>query len=426
MKKKFLSSITLLTMAVVSCTENIVPTEVVKPEVKIENRAIEEIIRIAQNAPSLFDGEDGTRGTTDTTKEIDLSSITSITNKGMTRTSGAIDTLLYVMNYADNEGYVIVSSKQGTPGIIAYIDEGQYNIEDINNKNTDIGYVSDLAKSYINNSERVLEPIPGLLSDTVTFRISPLMQTKWGQRDPEGGYCPNGISGCTNTAMAQIFAYYGYPDTIQLTYENADRDLQVLDWEDIKRHSVRHTTTNSNGIIRCLSSTESHNAIGRLCRQLGMLNQSSYKESSTGTYRHMIKTTAELLGYTCSTLNSYNDTCTIKPLQRFHPLIVGGNLDTGDGHIWIVDGYMDMRVTTTDYLVDQVTITTHERFIYNHVNWGWDGKDNGYILSGIFDNSRMYSKDPSIHGNGNNSYNFKNNLQYIEIYRLKSGDPIIP
>lgn len=117
MKKKFLSSIALLTMAVASCTENIVPTEVVKPETKLENRTIEDIIRIAQNAPSLFDGEDGTRGTTNASKEIDLSSITSITNKGMTRTSGAIDTLLYVMNYADNEGYVIVSSKQGTPGV---------------------------------------------------------------------------------------------------------------------------------------------------------------------------------------------------------------------------------------------------------------------------------------------------------------------
>ena len=54
MKKKFLSSIALLTMAVASCTENIVPTEVVKPETKLENRAIEDIIRIAQNAPRFF------------------------------------------------------------------------------------------------------------------------------------------------------------------------------------------------------------------------------------------------------------------------------------------------------------------------------------------------------------------------------------
>ena len=63
MKKNFIPIIALLTIAVASCTENIVPTEVVKPEVKLENRAIEEIIQIAQNAPSLFESKDETRGT---------------------------------------------------------------------------------------------------------------------------------------------------------------------------------------------------------------------------------------------------------------------------------------------------------------------------------------------------------------------------
>lgn len=413
MKKNFIPIIALLTIAVASCTENIVPTEVVKPEVKLENRAIEEIIQIAQNAPSLFEGKDGTRGTTNATKEVDLSSITSITDKGMTRTSGAIDTLLYVMNYADNEGYVIVSSKQGTPGIIAYIDEGQYNIEDINNKNTDIGYVSGLAKSYISNTERILEPISVILSDTLTLRVNPLIQTKWGQHGVEGTYCPNGISGCTNTAMAQVFAYYEYPDSMLLTYENADKNYQVFDWESMKSHIVSHPITSYN----CSADTESHDAIGRLCRQLGKLNFSDYGSGVTTTYRSRIRSTSLSLGFTCSLLESYNDTCTIEPLQNGHPLIVGGNRANNDGHIWIIDGYMDMRISKTKYLINQPPIMIIERYIYNHVNWGWDGIDNGYILSGIFDNSRMYSKDPSIHGSNNDIYNYENNIQYIEIYR---------
>lgn len=428
MKKTFIPIIALLTMAVASCTENIVPTEVVKPEVKLENRDLEEIIQIAQNAPSLFEGKDGTRGTTNAKKEIDLSSITSITNKNMTRTSNVIDTLLYVINYADNNGYVIVSSKKGTPGVIAYIDEGQYNIEDINNKNTDIGYVSDLAKSYINNPERVLEPIPGLLSDTVTFRISPLMQTKWGQRDPEGEYCPNGICGCLNTAMAQIMAYYEYPDTMEITYENADRSIQIFDWEDMKKHTIRHPSINSGNPLLCLASTESHNAIGRLCRQLGKLNNSTYKVSSTSTNTGKVINTATYLGYTCSNWNWYNDTCTIEPLQELHPILVVGLREDSVGHMWIVDGYMDMRITTTEFLVDQETITTKERLIYNHVNWGWDGVSDGYILSSIFDTSRMYQKDPSIHGNLNpgSHSDFNTLLQYIEIFRPNSNFPLNP
>lgn len=62
MKKKFIPIIALLTIAVVSCTENILPTEVVMPEAKCENRALEEIVQIAKNAPSLFQGKNETRG----------------------------------------------------------------------------------------------------------------------------------------------------------------------------------------------------------------------------------------------------------------------------------------------------------------------------------------------------------------------------
>ena len=427
MKKIIVQSVLLFTVSLISCTEDtVLPLDTPIQEKGLNNRSIEEIIKIAENAPLHFDAKDETRGTNNGRKEISLSSITAITNKGLTRSADTIDTLLHVINYENNEGYVIVSAAKGTPGVIAYIDEGQYNLQDINDNRTDIGYVTEQAIAYLNNTERLHELKPGLLSDTITFRISPLLQTKWGQREPEGKYCPNGISGCTNTAMAQIFAYYEYPKSIQLTYEEADRDYQFFDWEDIKRHTIRHTTANSNGFVHCISGTESHNAIGRLCRQLGKLNDSSYGESATGTMRYMIKITAEALGYTCSNLTSYNDTCTIEPLKNFHPLIMGGNLLSGGGHIWIVDGYMDMRITTTDYLVGQVPITTRERFIYNHVNWGWDGKDNGYILSGIFDNSRMHSKDPSIHGSGNSCYNFNTNLQYIEIYRPNTSNPIIP
>ncbi len=55
--------------------------------------------------------------------------------------------------------------------------------------------------------------------------------------------------------------------------------------------------------------------------------------------------------------------------------------------------------------------------LYNHVNWGWDGKDNGYILSSIFDSSNMYLRDPSIYGSNTDVYNYERNIQYIEMYR---------
>ena len=426
MKKKVIPIIVLLMIAVVSCTENIVPTEVVKPEVKLENRSLEEIIQIAQNAPSLFEGKDETRGTTNVKKEIDLSSITGITNKGLTRTSGAIDTLLYVMNYADNNGYVIVSSKQGTPGVIAYIEEGQYDLDEIQNENTDIGYASKLASAYVASQRAIYEPRP--LEDTFTLSIGPLLETAWGQHDPEGIYCPNGLAGCANTAMAQIMAYYEYPDTLQLTYDNADRDFQILNWDNIKLHKIRHTIPGLNGQNFCIANTETHNAIGRLCRQLGELNLSDYWDVSengnpipnpdgTDTRESEMKATARSLGFTVEDWKAYNDTCLLDPLLDRHPVVVSGIRNGTNGHMWVVDGFLDMIITSYSAIeVGQSGPVTY-REIYNHVNWGWDGRSNGYFLSNIFNVGNVYRPDPNVWGATNTSYIYNSELQYFEFYR---------
>ncbi|MBO5886128.1 MAG: C10 family peptidase [Bacteroidaceae bacterium] len=422
MKKNFIPIIALLTIAVASCTENIVPTEVVKPEVKLENRAIEEIIQIAQNAPSLFESKDETRGTTNASKEIDLSSITSITNKDITRTSSAIDTLLYVMNYADNKGYVIVSSKQGTPGVIAYIEEGQYDLDEIQNENTDIGYASKLASAYVASQKAIFEPRP--LEDTFTLSIGPLLETAWGQHDPEGIYCPNGLAGCANTAMAQIMAYYKYPDTLQLTYDNADRDYQVLNWDNIKLHKIRHTIPGLNGRNFCIANTETHNAIGRLCRQLGELNLSDYWDLNgspnpfgTDTREPQMKATARSLGFTVEDWKAYNDTCLLDPLLDRHPVVVSGIRNDTIGHMWVVDGFLDMTITSYSAIeVGQPAPVTY-REIYNHVNWGWDGRSNGYFLSNIFNVGNVYHPDPNVWGATNTSYIYNSELIYFEFYR---------
>lgn len=420
MKKKFLSIIALLTMAVASCTENIVPTEVVKSEVKCENRSLEEIIHIAQNAPSLFESKDETRGTKNVKKEIDLSSITSITNKDITRTSSAIDTLLYVMNYADNKGYVIVSSKQGTPGVIAYVEEGQYDLDEMQDNKSDIGYVVNLATNYIVNTNLNAGLLPFL--DTLIFTAGPFIETKWGQQFPEGIYCPNGYAGCANTAMAQILAYYEYPDSIRLTYDEADRLYQVLDWDLIKQHTIRHSMPNSNFSLICPADDETHNAIGRLCRQLGVLNNCSYIETdtlvATGNNEDNMKLTPRVLGYTDKGWTWYNDTCLIAPLTAGHPVIVSGFRNETMGHMWVVDGFIDMHITTYEApVIGQPYGPTKMREIYNHVNWGWDGRSNGYFLSSIFDVSQIYQADPNLFGPVNTSYNYHIGLQYFEFYR---------
>ena len=420
MKKKCLKSLALLTMAVASCTENIVPTEVVKSETKCENRSIAEVIKIAQNAPSLFGNNDETRGSANLKKGIDLTSITSITNKGMTRTSGAIDTLMYAINYENDEGYVIISTKAGTPGVIAYIEDGKYDMNEIEDQRTDIGYVTNLASAYIASQRAIVNPFPIYRSDTLTQTVGPYLETTWGRTNPEGLYCPNGDAGVANVAMAQVMAFYEHPDTIELTYLDADIPFQVLDWGDIKQHTIRHTVPGISAVLMCNANEESHNAIGRLCRQIGDLTLSDYwiEDQGTSTDETGLWNAARSLGFTAEQWTGYNDTCLIEPLSAGHPVVVSGIRTGNYKSMWVVDGYKELTITTFDASeIGAPYSFTTERQIYNHVNWGWDGRSNGYFLSNVFNVGNSYQLDSNLFGPVNTSHVYDSALRYLEFYK---------
>ena len=45
---------------------------------------------------------------------------------------------------------------------------------------------------------------------------------------------------------------------------------------------------------------------------------------------------------------------------------------------------MKKKILKSFALLTMVVASCTERQIYNHVNWGWDGRSNGYFLSNIF------------------------------------------
>ena len=75
-----------------------------------------------------------------------------------------------------------------------------------------------MAKMYVSDPNNELQrsgPVTMLeifeKEDTVDTWIEPKLTVSWGQTWHEGDYCPNGVSGCTNTALAQIMTYFEYP-----------------------------------------------------------------------------------------------------------------------------------------------------------------------------------------------------------------------
>lgn len=279
-----------------------------------------------------------------------------------------------------------------------------------------------MAKEYVYEASTMQQnPIGPYVEtkDSITYVITgvgPYATVKWGQVYPEGEYCTNGISGCTNTAMAQIMSYYNYPTSIDLTYPEADISVQDLDWINMKVHSTGHVL-NECGI------PNTHRAIGRLLRQLGKMNHSTYEFYPLGTltYNTYVKPTFTVLGYTSGAWAEYKSSITRLQLNKARLFLVTGSCRTNTGrigHYWMLDGYKTIKKiirkmarteTSGWFFTGDVSTETNN---YLHYNWGWYGDCNGYFAEGVYDTSQ------GIHNIGDElpGYDFNINVSFLNVY----------
>ena len=375
-------------------------------------RSYDEALEIAREAVSIVENGITTRGYF-SSRVVDKNN-SLVIHSTLTRSESANyrDTLLYVFNYANNMGFAVVSANPETEGLIAVTESGTYTVDTPETDDTGLNDFMKLAEIYV-QSERgggTLPITPIFTIDTLVYDVLPLIPVKWGQRNYAGNYCPNGIAGCAPLAAAMIMSYYQYPQNITLTYSNADISVQTLNWTDIRNHKLYFTIGGVEQTQWCTASDSAHNAMGRLCRQIGQLFESSYNSNSTSTLTNKIRPGMINLGYTCSNWQSYSSNCSKSHIDNNKPLyFVGFDTDSG-GHAWIVDGYEEIKIVKTYYqnLEPQEITST----IYNHVNWGWEGRNNGYFLDGVFATANATSFDSNPYPNTAN-YNFNSGLQYF-------------
>ena len=88
-------------------------------------RSFDEALQIAQSSISLVDGTGQTRS--GSPRKIDLNNWKIFENDLKTRAnSNSNDTLMYVFNFEDNQGFAIVSASKETEGLIAVTESGSY------------------------------------------------------------------------------------------------------------------------------------------------------------------------------------------------------------------------------------------------------------------------------------------------------------
>lgn len=397
---------------------------------------VEEAIKIANQAAEAFDAKSA-RGVSRRASSAAMVDVLGAKNGR----SGGIDTLLYMVNYDNKQGYAIVSASRACETLLGIVDEGEFNALEAA-ENPSYSYYLANAQNYVASTLGAtfgggnITIKPSIFEETryVHENYPVKVNVKWGQRYPEGYFCPNKISGCVQTAMAQIMSYLKLPTSISLTYPERDVDVQVLDWEDMTKHTQSVNTTavsliNSHN-SSCAATEASHMAIARLCRELGYRNNASYYDNATGAFDY-------------KALQTFRQLVTEKEISNFTYLgtdystlfdaiktgigyISGSDTNGAGGHAWVIDGGLRTGKIVTYSGPGTIGIDGKEHpysedftTYYYHFNWGWNGTDNGYFEMGVFDTSKgEVSPGVAIAGPGIGSranYDFSNSVGYFII-----------
>lgn len=186
-----------------------------------------------------------------------------------------------------------------------------------------------------------------------TTTIGPLLSTTWGQNEPYNKNCPirNGkrcVTGCVATAMAQIMNYHKCPE-------------EQFDWNNMDNSYLNYTA-------------EQASAVAELMRSCGLAVGMSYgTNTSTAYVENVFTKLPNTYGYSKAiswmerSESSANDWHNMlkQEINEGRPVYYSGDPSSGIGHAFIVDGYRDYNDGSYPYF---------------HINWGWDGDNNGYFL----------------------------------------------
>ncbi len=312
-----------------------------------------------KNADALL----GELGEGETTRSVErkVESVEYYSRPG-TRALGG-DTLLYLVNYADDAGFALLSADSRLRPIYAISDEGSMSFSDTT-YNKGLALFARGVEAELASLPSIQLPIDSLPEGpiinpegtvTLTSQKSPMLgyhQSRWYQRNPYNIYCftndgRQAVVGCAAIAVGQIMSYYQHP-TSYAGY--------MFDWEGMN------------------AGTNLEN-IARLVQLLGNADnlRMNYGVSSSGAAPSRIAPTFNNMGYeNPGYLAPFNENAVKTNLVENGPVFVGG-YNSEEGHAWVIDGYKQYI-----YLNLGTGFKTYDDVLF-HCVWGWGESSNGYF-----------------------------------------------
>lgn len=350
--------------------------------------------------------------------------------------------MIYIFNNENDEGFIIVAADRTVSPVIAITESGNYTYgEPTGNESFDMymgGAIAEL--------ESLLPPPTGPITPIINHYYvtreevqekEPLLSTKWGQWGIFDNYCPNGApAGCVIMAMLQIMAYHEYPASFTTTYSSDypyGGSTITLNWDVLLQHTEEHSDTDA--------CNPYHYQLSALSREVGERVDCDYGLLTTGAPIENVIPAFQSLGYSTGILieSEDNEEVIYDELDDNRPLLMGGYRSNGSsltGHVWVVDGYYDYKYIVETYsyggmgIISPVmpapgvpegytlTNTSVTRTQMLHINWGWDGRCNGWFNLGNYVTNDAEEYDSQSHDNTlEYSYMLYNDIVY-NIYAL--------
>ena len=314
----------------------------------------------------------------------------------------------YIFN--TNAGFVIVSGDDRTQEILAHGDS-PLAIEDMpENMQLWLSFYKAQLEYLQSHPDAVLDnPMNKrnrLESSSSTTSVKPLLTANWSQAEPYNWLCPAFLNnalcltGCAATSLSTLFHYWKYPTdsipeiegyTYNMVYNSIGYHVTVpsipsvrFDWDNMLDSYPDSGYTKEQAM-----------AVALLMRHVGQAERMNYGPSSSGAVtediiravnvfgygdyaQHVVKSTTDIFGVGEDLICDDDWSAMIyKELSLGRPILyLAYCLPVDDpehyiaisGHAFNVDGY---DASNNTY----------------HVNWGWNGKGNGYFALNVFTGS---------------------------------------
>lgn len=391
--------------------------------VESRTRTVAEAAAIVRDGIKMLDDE-SSRAVSRTFTTLNVQTIVN----GNSRSES--DTLLYVFNFDADMGYAVVAAdKSFNPALLAITEQGSYNVNQPSENpglrmfmENALGWVKDsIVRDDLFDPD---DPNPELkqykmgTDTTLVVKVVPKYYLKWGQHYPEGMLCPKNICGCGPTASLIAMAILNKPTEYKFKEDDGSERIEGINWQLIRTHTQSYYTKSQYGNHMCQSSIYSHRVMSEVVKDI-YNNTHTRLDSTVSSYGVVLS-----YGASTSTLEIFNffnklgmaandfenvDTETV--ISRFkNNYIAFAYIKTEPdenghyfGHGLILDGVKQYLMINGEWIKEygKPWVCFNEFWrkteTYFHLNWGWNGSDNGYFFANVFNPSKTVERDPDTY-----------------------------